>query len=92
MIRAVVAGAAGRMGGRIINMIHKTDDIELSGAFERPDHPAIAKDVGEVVGLGKMGIDLKGDISDVMGNGDVLIDFTTPESTLHNIRFIAQTG
>jgi 4-hydroxy-tetrahydrodipicolinate reductase len=92
MIRAVVAGAAGRMGGRIIHMIHEIDNIELSGAFERPDHPAISKDVGEVVGLGKMGIDLKGDISDTMENGDVLIDFTTPESTLHNIRVIAQTG
>ena len=41
MIHAVVAGAAGRVAGRIIYMIHENKDIKLSGAFERPDHPAI---------------------------------------------------
>ena len=92
MIKAVVAGAAGRMGGRIIHMIQKNEEIALLGAFEKPDHPENNKDVGEIVGLGKMGIDLKADISDVMKDADVLIDFTTPESTLHNIRFISKSS
>jgi 4-hydroxy-tetrahydrodipicolinate reductase len=92
MIKAVVAGAAGRMGGRIIHMIQQSEEITLTGSFERPDHPAIGKDVGEIVGLGKIGIDLAADISNAMKDADVLIDFTTPESTLHNIRFIAETG
>ena len=92
MINAVVPGAAGRMGGRIIQMIQKSGEIRLLSALEKPGHPAIGKDVGEVAGLGKIGIDLKGDISEVMKDADVLIDFTTPESTLHNIRFIAKTG
>jgi dihydrodipicolinate reductase len=38
MINTVVAGAAGRMGGRIIQMIEKSGEINLSGAFESPDH------------------------------------------------------
>jgi 4-hydroxy-tetrahydrodipicolinate reductase len=92
MINAVVAGAAGRMGGRIIQMIQKSAEIKFSGAFEKPGHGAIGKDVGEVAGLGKIGIDLEGDISAVMKDADVLIDFTTPESTLNNIRFTAKTG
>jgi len=92
MVNAVVAGGAGRMGGRIIQLIQKSAEISLSGAFEKPGHPAIGKDVGEVVGLGKIGLDLKGDIRKVMKDADVLIDFTTPESTLNNIRFIAKTG
>ncbi len=92
MIKAVVAGAAGRMGGRIIQMIQKSEEIKLSGVFEKPDHPEIGKDVGEIVGLGKLDVELKGDISEVMKDADVLIDFTTPESTLHNIRFIAKAG
>jgi len=71
MINAVVPGAAGRMGGRIIQMIQKSGEIRLLGAFEKPGHPAIGKDVGEVVGLGKIGIDLKGDISEVVKDADV---------------------
>ena len=92
MIKAVVAGAAGRMGGRIIHMIQQDKEITLTGSFERSDHPALGQDVGEVVGLGALGIPLAADISEAMNNADVLIDFTTPESTLHNIRFIADTG
>ncbi|MBW2098308.1 MAG: 4-hydroxy-tetrahydrodipicolinate reductase, partial [Deltaproteobacteria bacterium] len=33
MIRAIVSGAGGRMGSRIINMIHETEGIALSAAF-----------------------------------------------------------
>lgn len=92
MINAVLAGGAGRMGGKIIQLIQKSAEIKLSGAFEKQGHPAIGKDVGEVAGIGKMGLDLKGDISEVIKDADVLIDFTTPESTLNNIRFITKTG
>lgn len=92
MINAVVAGAAGRMGGRIIQMIQKSAEIKLSGAFEKPGHSAIGKDVGEVVGLGKMGVELSEDIGKVIKDMDVLIDFTAPECTLNNIRFTAKTG
>jgi 4-hydroxy-tetrahydrodipicolinate reductase len=92
MVTAVVAGASGRMGGRIVQMIQKSREIKLLGVFEKPGHPAIGKDVGEVVGLGKIGMELKGNISEAMEDADVLIDFTTPESTLNNIRFIARTG
>ncbi len=50
MIKAIVSGPAGRMGGRIIHMIEAAEGITLAGAFERPGHPAVDKDVGEVVG------------------------------------------
>ena len=92
MVNTVVAGAAGRVGGRITQMIQESEGTKLWGAFEKPDHPAIGQDVGDIAGLGKTGIVLKGDISEVMNDADVLIDFTTPESTLRHIRFIAKTG
>lgn len=92
MVNTVVAGAAGRMGGRITQMIQESEGTKLWGAFEKPDHPAIGQDVGDIAGLGKTGIVLKGDISEVMNDADVLIDFTTPESTLQHIRFVAKTG
>ncbi|MEK6538694.1 MAG: 4-hydroxy-tetrahydrodipicolinate reductase, partial [Nitrospirota bacterium] len=31
MIKAIVTGAAGRMGGSIIRAIHQTDGIEIVG-------------------------------------------------------------
>ena len=36
MVKIAVAGAAGRMGGRIIHMIHQNPQTDLVGAFEYP--------------------------------------------------------
>ena len=55
MIRTIVAGAAGRMGGRIIHTLEAAEGISLTAAFEQPDHPSVGSDVGELVGLGTMG-------------------------------------
>jgi 4-hydroxy-tetrahydrodipicolinate reductase len=92
MIHIAVAGGAGRMGGRIIQMIQKSEGYTLSGSFERPDHPLIGKDAGSVAGTGELGIEITNDISEAVKGADVLIDFTTPECTVHNIGSISKTG
>lgn len=89
MIRAIVAGAAGRMGSRIIHMIQKTEGIELGAAFERPDRPAVGGDVGAVTGLPQMGIVVASDLKSVLGEGDVIIDFTFHEASLRHARLAA---
>lgn len=86
MIRAIVAGAAGRMGQRIINAIHHSSEITLGGAFERSDHPSVGEDAGHVAGVGEMRVKIAGSFADVIEQGEVLIDFTTPEATLRNMR------
>jgi len=86
MIRAIVAGAAGRMGGRIIHMIRQSTAVELAAAFERPDHASVGSDVGQVAGLGNLGIKVAGSLKEVMGLGEVLIDFTAPEATVENLK------
>lgn len=92
MIKAIVAGAAGRMGRRIIHMIHQNQDIQLSAAFERPGHPAVNEDAGTVAGLGELDIRIAGSLGDVIDQGEVLIDFTTPEATLENLSMAASQG
>ncbi|MFQ5899953.1 MAG: 4-hydroxy-tetrahydrodipicolinate reductase [Thermodesulfobacteriota bacterium] len=92
MLKAVVTGATGKMGGRIINAIDESQGIELSGAVERADHPVLGKDVGEVIGLGKKGVEVAGDIDKVIGNADVIIDFTTPEISVYNLEVASKNG
>ncbi len=91
MVKAIVAGAAGRMGKRIINMIHQNPEITLVGAFERADHPAMGQDVGETAGIGGLDIKISGPSDQSLKEADVLIDFTNPEATLENLR-MAQGG
>jgi len=92
MVRAIVAGAAGRMGGRIIHGICQSKGITLAAAFERPDHPCIGQDAGQMVGLGNLGIKVAGSLEEVSATGEVLIDFTTPEATLKNTRVAFSIG
>ncbi len=92
MTNIAVAGAAGRMGSRIVRLIKDSEEIRLSGGFERSDHPNIGRDLGDLLGLGKAGIELKGSIDQAITDADVLIDFSTPDSTLGNIRKMAEMG
>jgi 4-hydroxy-tetrahydrodipicolinate reductase len=92
MIKAIVAGVGGRTAGRIIHMIQQSEDVTLAGAFEHPDHPGVNQDVGHVAGLGETGIRVAGSLEEVIDQGDVLMDFTTPEATLENIRMASPRG
>lgn len=92
MVKAIVAGAAGRMGKRIIHMIGGSKEVALAAAFEKPGHAAVNQDAGRVAGLGALGIKVAGSLREVAAQGEVLIDFTYPEATLDNLRAAASKG
>jgi 4-hydroxy-tetrahydrodipicolinate reductase len=92
MIKAIVAGAAGRMGGRIIHMLEGAPDIVLVAAFDKAGHPAVGRDVGEVVGLPGKNIKIAGSLGEVLPLGDVLIDFTHPEISVEHLKLAAPAG
>ena len=86
MVKAVVTGAAGRMGGKIISLISKSEDIKLVGALEVARHPIIGRDIGQGLGLGKTGIIVSDKLSDCIEQADVVIDFTNHEASLNYLK------
>ena len=86
-IRAVVIGACGKMGRLIIKVIQESEGIELVGATERAGHPLIGHEMGETRGTGKSGVVITESLSKVPNDYQVIIDFTTPESTLQNLKW-----
>ncbi|MEI9475305.1 MAG: 4-hydroxy-tetrahydrodipicolinate reductase [Deltaproteobacteria bacterium] len=89
-VKAIVVGAAGKMGGRIIHIINETPSIELSQAVERPDHSAIGRDIGEIIGLGKMGIPLEKAVK--KERGAVIINFSSPQASMESLEFAKENG
>ena len=78
-IAICVHGAAGRMGQRLIDLIHHDGQATLAGAVDAADHPAIGRDAGEIAGIGPIGLA----IADAIPEGcDVVIDFSLPEGAL----------
>jgi 4-hydroxy-tetrahydrodipicolinate reductase len=56
MINVIVAGAAGRMGSRLVTLIKDSTTLTLAGAIEEKGHPAVGGDAGETAGCGRGGI------------------------------------
>ncbi|WP_298441287.1 4-hydroxy-tetrahydrodipicolinate reductase [uncultured Ferrimonas sp.] len=81
-IRVAIAGASGRMGRTLIEAVLAHPTIELGAAMERACSTLVGCDAGQLVARGTAGVKLASDLAEVADNFDVLIDFTSPESTL----------
>jgi 4-hydroxy-tetrahydrodipicolinate reductase len=94
MIKAVVTGAAGRMGSRIVNILSTSEGIRLAGAVERKGHPLVGQDSCGPAGMPAGGVltVISDDLSATLKNNDVLIDFTFPEASLDHIKTCAELG
>jgi 4-hydroxy-tetrahydrodipicolinate reductase len=92
MQRIAVMGAAGRMGKTLIEAVQQADGAQLSAAVDRPDSSLVGADAGELAALGKLGVNLVGDLSAVLDQFDVLIDFTHPSVTLKNLEICRRAG
>lgn len=86
MLNIAVSGAAGRMGSRIIALSKDHRDIRLTGALERHDHDKIGHDVGEIAGIGSIGVKLSNSLNDIREKVDVLVDFSAPKATIEYIK------
>lgn len=90
MIKVIVAGAAGRMGGRLVALLKESAALTLAGAVEGKGHISIGEDAGEVAGCGHTGVPIGDDLSAVIERGEVVIDFSAPAATLAHLRVAAQ--
>ena len=91
-VSVVVAGAAGRMGSRIVACLHDATDLRLVAALEAPGHPATGRDAGEVAGVGAMGTSIGADAGAAIVRDRVLVEFSAPEPTLEHLRRAAEVG
>ena len=92
MTKIAVTGAGGRMGRTLIEAIANRDGLTLSVALEQPRSTLLGADAGELAGLGRNGIEVVGDLAEVIEDFDVLIDFTAPAATAANASLCAGAG
>lgn len=92
MIKVSIMGVAGRMGRSIFRLLEAESDVQIVGATEIRDNPAVGNDVGTVCGDGEIGVSISDNVEDASSGADVIVDFTTPASTLNNARFASSTG
>jgi len=92
MADVVVAGAAGRMGSRLVALLQDERELRLVAALEAPGHPALGKDAGEVAGIPRLGLAVTADAGEALKSGRILIEFSIPEASLAHLRLVADHG
>ena len=92
MIKVGVIGAGGRMGRMLIQAVAQNPETKLAAAIERKGSSLVGVDAGELVNIDKADVALVDDLSQVVNDIDVLIDFSLPESTVNNIKLCAEHG
>jgi 4-hydroxy-tetrahydrodipicolinate reductase len=89
--RIGIVGCGGRMGRMLVAEVAATEGAILAGGTEH----AVAlqgRDLGELAGLGALGVAAGPDPAELFAQADVVIDFTAPAATVHHAGLAAAAG
>jgi len=88
-VKVAILGCSGRMGRNLIQAAHEHQSIELVGGSVRESSSFVDFDIGELAGIGAIGIKTSTQLSQ-LSDADVYIDFTSIETTLDHIQWCNQ--
>jgi 4-hydroxy-tetrahydrodipicolinate reductase len=90
-IKVLVSGACGRMGREVVKTVLKDQELELVGVVDAFN---FGKEIGGIVGLEPVGITVGENLGETLelSKAEVMVDFTTPQSVMENIRIALKKG
>lgn len=98
-MKLAIHGATGRMGRAVVRLAHQASDIELVGAVCADGDPDLGRDIGDLAGVGTLGVAVAADVSAGLLGADVVIDFSTARAVKplllaaqrHGVRVVSGT-
>ena len=91
-IRIGVIGCGGRMGRLLLRTILENEACRLSGGVAQPRSTVINHDLGSLAGLEPTGTLASRDARLLFEESDAVIEFTSPEATVHHAGLAAAAG
>ncbi len=91
-VRLVVLGAGGRMGRRIVALAEEGAGTTVAAAIEAAGSPLLGRDVGDLAGIGPIGVAVSADYEAAAASGVVALDFTAAEAAVEHARTAARTN
>ena len=89
-MRLAVMGAAGRMGRALVRAVHEAPQCTLVGGTESPDSAAVGADLGELAGIGALGVHATAEPLELFTRCEGILDFTSPRATGEYVGLAAQ--
>lgn len=78
--------------GRAVTRVAQAAEIPVVGAVDAPSSPFIGRDVGEVAGVGVLGVAIGADLASALLGADVLVDFSTPAAFTQMLQVAMHAG
>ncbi len=89
-MRLAVMGASGRMGRALIRAVHDSRQCTLAGGTESVQSDSIGADLGDLAGVGPLGVHVTADPLELFTRCDGILDFTIPQATVDYAGLAAQ--
>ena len=89
MINIAINGVCGRMGLRIATIVAEDNNLKLVTALEMKGHQHIGKGLSSIISRGHNDVIISDELN---GSPDVLIDFTSPDSTMNRLKACTDKG
>ncbi len=91
MINVFVSGVTGKMGKEIVVSLLKDKTFNLLGGSGTKENNKIGKDLGHLLGLDRIGVNLTSSIEEKK-DIDLIIDFSHPNCSLPLIKFVSSSN
>ena len=78
------------MGRAVVRVLHEMPECSISGGTEPGGSGLVGADIGELAGVGKLGIPVTTDPLELFIRSEGVIDFTTPAATAEHAGLAAQ--
>ena len=89
-VKIGVVGCGGRMGRMVLSCLRDTAGAEVAGGTDAPGVEAVGQDLGDLAGVGAMGMAAGDDPVALFAQSDAVIDFTAPAASLAHAELAAQ--
>ena len=91
-LRLALIGAAGRMGQSLVHAARARTDVAIHAGVVSPSSEQVGRDLGEVAGIGRIGVRLGTDLPVALAACDVALDFSHPRATAANLAACVAVG
>ena len=91
-IKMGVIGCGGRMGRMLIAEIAASDGCVLAGGTASPGSAYIGSDLGELAGIGRLGMSAGNSANELIRGSDVVIEFSVAAATAAHAALAAELG
>ena len=89
-IRVGITGCGGRMGRMLVAELREAPGLVLAGGSESLGSALLGRDIGELAGIGPVGLAVGPDAAALVRASDVVIDFTAPAAATAHARLAAE--